>query len=73
MSPADAAAPAANVLLTEIGAFTLTVLAGVIVSLVTLWLAGADRNYNRCLSRLRQVLAGLCGRWIGCRNVVNPW
>ena len=32
----------------------------------------ADRNYNRCLSRLRQVLAGLCCRWIGCRNVVNP-
>ena len=43
MSPSDAAAPAANALLADVGAFTLTVLAGVIVSLVTLWLAGRQR------------------------------
>lgn len=43
MSPSDAAAPVANALLADIGAFTLTVLAGVIVSLVTLWLAGRQR------------------------------
>ena len=43
MTPADPAAPAANVLLTEIGAFKLTVLASVIVSGVTLCLAGPQR------------------------------
>lgn len=44
MSPADAAAPVASVLQAELGAFTLTVLAGVIVSLISLWCAARQRT-----------------------------
>ena len=64
MSPPDAAAPAANVLLTEIGAFTLTVLAGVIVSLVTLWLAGRQRarQEQQAESRRREAVLAAIGR-----------
>lgn len=64
MSPSDAAAPAANVLLTEIGAFTLTVLAGVIVSLVTLWLAGRQRarQEQQAESRRREAVLAAIGR-----------
>lgn len=64
MSPPDAAAPAANVLLTEIGAFTLTVLASVIVSLVTLWLAGRQRarQEQQAESRRREAVLAAIGR-----------
>ena len=64
MNPSDAAAPAANVLLTEIGAFTLTVLAGVIVSLVTLWLAGRQRarQEKQAESRRRDAVFAAIGR-----------
>lgn len=67
MSPPDAAAPAANVVLTEIGAFTLTVLAGVIVSLVTLWLAGRQRarQEHQAESRRREAVLAAIGRELG--------
>ena len=64
MSQADAAAPAANALLADIGAFTLTVLAGVIVSLVTLWLAGRQRakQEKRAEARRRNGVLAAIGR-----------
>ena len=64
MSPADAAAPAANALLADVGAFTLTVLAGVIVSLVTLWLAGRQRasQERQAEARRRNAILAAIGR-----------
>ena len=64
MSPTDAAAPAANALLADVGAFTLTVLAGVIVSLVTLWLAGRQRAKQeaQAAARRREAVLDAIGR-----------
>ena len=54
MTPADAAASAATGYLADIGAFAVTVLAGVIVSLVTLWLAGRQRARQEALADARR-------------------
>lgn len=64
MSPADAAAPAADALLVHAGAFTLTVLAGVIVSLATLWLAGHQRakQERQAGARRRNAVLAAIGR-----------
>ena len=59
MSSADADAPMANTLLADVGAFTLTVLAGVIVSLVTLWLAGRQRTNQERQAQARRRTAVL--------------
>ena len=64
MSSADPATPVANALLADPGAFTLTVLAGVIVSLVTLWLAGRQRakQEQQAEARRRNTVLAAIGR-----------
>ena len=73
MTPADAAAPAANVFLAEIGAFTLTVLAGVIVSLVTLWLARHQRTKQetQAETRRREAVLTAIGRELRWNRVAT--
>ena len=73
MSPADAAVPAANALLADIGAFTLTVLAGVIVSLLTLWLAGRQRakQEKQAEARRRDAVLAAIGRELRWNRVAT--
>ena len=73
MIPADPAAPAGNVFLAEIGAFTLTVLAGVIVSLVTLWLAGRQRTRQETHTeaRRRETVLAAIGRELASNRVAT--
>ena len=65
MSPASTAAPAPDVLSAETtAAFAPTVLAGVIVSLVTLWLAGRQRatQERQAEARRREAVLAAIGR-----------
>ena len=73
MSPADAAAPIANVFLAELGAFTLTVLAGVMVSLVSLWLAGRQRTRQeeQAQFRRREAVLAAIGRELRWNRVAT--
>ena len=73
MTPVDAAAPAANVLLAEVGAFALTVLAGVIVSLLALWLASRQRakQEEQAQARRREVVLAAIGRELRWNRVAT--
>lgn len=73
MNPANTAAPAADFLSAEIGAFALTVLAGVIVSLVTLWLAGRQRatQERQAEARRREAVLAAIGRELRWNRVAT--
>ena len=59
--------------LAEIGAFTLTLLAGVIVSLVTLWLAGRQRTNQekQAEPRRREAFLAAIGRELRWNRVAT--
>ena len=73
MSPADAAAPAANLYVAEIAAFVLTILAGVIVSLLTLWLAARQRTKQekQAEARRRDTVLAAIGRELRWHRVAT--
>lgn len=73
MSPADATVSAASLLLAEFGAFALAVLAGVIVSLITLWLSGRQRakQEERAESLRREAVLAAIGRELRWNRVAT--
>ena len=73
MSAADAATPVLNGLLAHITAFVVTVAAGVIVSLVTLWLADRQRTRQekQVEDRRREAVLAAIGRELRWNRVAT--